>query len=190
MCGILCYLGKRPALPILLEGLRKLEYRGYDSSGLAIMEDGEIFCQKAVGKIQALEANLTGATWQGSIGIAHTRWATHGRPSVENAHPQKDCRERIFVIHNGIIENHQSLKKQLLSLGHRFCSDTDTEVLAHLIEEHYQGDLEEAVKAALRLVEGAYGIGVICVDHPEEIVVARKGSPLSLGIGEEEVFAA
>ncbi|MCZ6876913.1 MAG: glutamine--fructose-6-phosphate transaminase (isomerizing) [Acidobacteria bacterium] len=190
MCGILCYLGKRPALPILLEGLRKLEYRGYDSSGVAIMEGGEVFCQKAVGKIQALEANLAGVTWQGSGGIAHTRWATHGRPSVENAHPQKDCREKIFIIHNGIIENHQSLKKQLLSLGHRFCSDTDTEVLAHLIEEHYQGDLEEAVKAALRLVEGAYGIGVICVDHPEEIVVARKGSPLILGIGEEEVFAA
>ena len=103
------------------------------------MEGGEVFCQKAVGKIKALEANLTGITWQGSGGIAHTRWATHGRPSVKNAHPQKDCREKIFVVHNGIIENHQSLKKQLLSRGHRFCSDTDTEVLAHLIEEHHQG---------------------------------------------------
>ena len=149
MCGILCYLGKRQALPILLEGLRKLEYRGYDSSGLALAEDGEVFCQRAVGKIQALENSLVGVQWKGSSGIAHTRWATHGKPTEANAHPHADCREKIFVIHNGIIENFQSLKETLLERGHQFRSETDSEVLAHLIEEHYQGNLAEAVRDAL-----------------------------------------
>jgi len=190
MCGILCYLGKRQALPILLEGLRKLEYRGYDSSGLALAENGEVFCRKAVGKIQALENSLAGVKWTGSSGIAHTRWATHGKPSVANAHPHADCREKLFVIHNGIIENYQSLKKTLLERGHQFRSETDTEVLAHLIEEHHQGDLAEAVRDALGLVEGTYGIGVLSAENPQEIVVARKGSPLILGIGEDEIFAA
>ena len=190
MCGILCYLGERPALPILLEGLRRLEYRGYDSSGLAIMEDGEVLHQKAVGKIQALAAKLSAAKWQGTGGIAHTRWATHGQPSLENAHPQLDCKKRIFVIHNGIIENYQGLKETLLSRGHQFRSETDSEVLAHLIEEHHQGDLGEAVADTLRLVQGTYGIGVISAENPREIVVARKGSPLILGIGEGEIFAA
>jgi len=190
MCGILCYLGKRQALPILLEGLRKLEYRGYDSSGLALAENGEVFCQRAVGKIQALENSLAGVQWKGSSGIAHTRWATHGKPSVANAHPHADCREKIFVIHNGIIENYQSLKKTLLERGHQFRSETDSEVLAHLIEEHHQGDLAEAVRDALGLVEGTYGIGVLSAENPQEIVVARKGSPLILGIGEGEIFAA
>jgi glucosamine--fructose-6-phosphate aminotransferase (isomerizing) len=190
MCGILCYLGKRQALPILLEGLRKLEYRGYDSSGLALAHNGEVFCQKAVGKIKALENSLAGVQWIGGSGIAHTRWATHGKPSAANAHPQADCKERLFVIHNGIIENYQSLKKTLLERGHQFRSETDSEVLAHLIEEHHQGDLAEAVRAALRLVQGTYGIGVLSAENPQEIVAARKGSPLILGIGEGEIFAA
>ena len=181
MCGILCYLGKREALPILLEGLRKLEYRGYDSSGLALARNGEVFCQKAVGKIQALENSLAGVQWKGSSGIAHTRWATHGKPSAANAHPQADCGEQIFVIHNGIIENYQSLKKTLLERGHQFRSETDSEVLAHLIEEHHQGDLAEAVRDALRLVQGTYGIGVLSAKNPQEIVVAARGVHSSWG---------
>ena len=190
MCGILAYLGQAPALPILLEGLRRLEYRGYDSSGVAVMEDSEVLCQKALGKIEALENQLAEAKWQGYAGIAHTRWATHGKPSVVNAHPHSDCREKIFVVHNGIIENYQSLKEQLLSRGHQFKSETDTEVLAHLIEEYHQEELPQAVTEALRLVEGTYGIGVISADHPEKIVMACKGSPLILGIGNKGILAA
>lgn len=190
MCGIICYSGKRPALPVLLEGLQRLEYRGYDSSGLAIAVNGGVACRKAVGKIRALESELTGTQLRGGVGIAHTRWATHGKPSVENAHPQYDCKERIFVIHNGIVENYRSLKRELTARGHRFRSETDSEILAHLIEEYYQDDLEEALAQSLRMVQGTYGIGVLSADHPGRILVARKGSPLILGTGDEEVFAA
>ena len=190
MCGILAYLGKEPALPILLEGLRRLEYRGYDSSGLAVMEDSQVLCQKAPGKIEALEERLADVEWPGYAGIAHTRWATHGQPSELNAHPHSDCRERIFVVHNGIIENHQSLKEQLLSRGHEFTSETDTEVLAHLIEEYHQEGLLQAVKQALLLVQGTYGIAVLSADHPGKIVMAVKGSPLILGIGDKGIWAA
>ena len=190
MCGILAYLGKEPALPILLEGLRRLEYRGYDSSGLAVMEDSQVLCHKAEGKIQALEDQLVDAQWEGSAGIAHTRWATHGKPSAANAHPHSDCRGRIFVVHNGIIENHRSLKEQLLSRGHEFESETDTEVLAHLIEEYHQEGLLQAVKEALLLVQGTYGIAVLSADHPGKVVMAAKGSPLILGIGDKGIWAA
>ena len=190
MCGILAYLGKEPALPILLEGLRRLEYRGYDSSGLAVMEDSQVLCHKAEGKIQALEDQLVDAQWEGSAGIAHTRWATHGKPSAANAHPHSDCRGRIFVVHNGIIENHRSLKEQLLSRGHEFESETDTEVLAHLIEEYHQEGLLQAVKEALLLVQGTYGIAVLSADHPGKVVMAAKGSPLTLGIGDKGIWAA
>ena len=190
MCGIICYVGKRAASPILLNGLRRLEYRGYDSSGIAVLGKGVIRCEKAVGKIEALSRQLNGKKLSGKIGIAHTRWATHGKPSLENAHPHGDCRQRIFVVHNGIIENYGSLKAELIGRGHTLESETDTEVLAHLIEDNYEGDLEEAVRRALRRVEGTYGIGVICSDRLDQIVVARLGSPLILGIGQDEVFAA
>jgi glucosamine--fructose-6-phosphate aminotransferase (isomerizing) len=190
MCGILAYLGKEPALPILLEGLRRLEYRGYDSSGLAVMEDSQVFCQKTAGKIEALENRLVDAQWQGYAGIAHTRWATHGQPSEANAHPHSDCRGRIFVVHNGIIENHQRLKEQLRARGHVFKAETDTEVLAHLIEEYHREGLMQAVKEALLLVQGTYGIAVLSVDHPGKIVLAAKGSPLILGIGNKGIWAA
>jgi glucosamine--fructose-6-phosphate aminotransferase (isomerizing) len=190
MCGILAYLGEEPALPILLEGLRRLEYRGYDSSGLAIMEDSQVLCQKAAGKIKALEDRLIDAEWQGYAGIAHTRWATHGRPSEANAHPHSDCRKRTFVVHNGIIENHKILKEQLLSRGHEFESETDSEVLAHLIEEYHQEGLLQAVRAALLLVQGTYGIAVLSADHPGQVVLAAKGSPLILGIGDQGIWAA
>ena len=190
MCGIICYLGRRPALPILLEGLKRLEYRGYDSSGLAVLDSGGIRSHKAVGKIRELESQLILSEWQSRGGIAHTRWATHGEPSIENAHPHSDCGNRIFVIHNGIIENYQPLKDELLCRGHRLHSETDTEVLAHLIEEHLGEDLEEAVTQALQKVRGTFGIGVISAAHPHRIVTARRGSPLILGVGDGEFFAA
>ncbi|MGH9339418.1 MAG: glutamine--fructose-6-phosphate transaminase (isomerizing) [Acidobacteriota bacterium] len=190
MCGIVCYLGNRPAAPVLLEGLHRLEYRGYDSSGLAIFENGGVQCHRAVGKIEALEARLNGVQWRACAGIAHTRWATHGKPSEENAHPHGDCKKQIFVVHNGIIENYQELKSHLLIKGHTFASETDSEVLAHLIEDNLNGSLQEAVINVLRRVEGTFGMGVISADHPETIVVARRSSPLILGIGEGEIFAA
>ena len=190
MCGIICYLGKRTASPILVNGLRRLEYRGYDSSGIAVLDNGGIRCERVVGKIDALSKQLEGQKLRGKAGIGHTRWATHGKPSVENAHPHGDCGQRIFVVHNGIVENYQSLRTELITKGHTFRSETDTEVLAHLVEDHYQGDLEKAVRNALEEVEGTYGIGVICADQPRQIVVARLGSPLILGIGNDEVFAA
>ena len=190
MCGIICYLGNRSASPILVNALRRLEYRGYDSSGLAVLGNGGIQCERAVGKIDALSRQLEGKELKGKTGIAHTRWATHGKPSVENAHPHGDCGQRIFVVHNGIVENYQSLRTELIRKGHTFRSETDTEVLAHLIEDHYQGDLEKAVWNALQEVEGTYGIGVMCADQPRQIVVARLGSPLILGLGHDEVFAA
>lgn len=190
MCGIICYLGSGPALPILLDGLKRLEYRGYDSSGVAIGVNGQIRCEKVVGKIATLAVQLEGKSWNGDRGIGHTRWATHGSPSLENAHPHSDCQQRIFVVHNGIIENHRKLRQELQEKGHKFQSKTDSEVLAHLIEENYDGDLESAVSSALEQVDGTYGIGVICSDNPSQLVVARLGSPLILGIRSKEIFAA
>ncbi len=177
-------------MPILLEGLKRLEYRGYDSSGLAVFDGDRIRFHKAVGKIRELESQLVLSEWQARGGIGHTRWATHGEASVENAHPHSDCGNQVFVIHNGIIENYQSLKEELLCRGHRFHSETDTEVLAHLIEEHLVEDLEEAVTQALQKVRGTFGIGVISAAHPNRIITARRGSPLILGVGDGEFFAA
>ena len=190
MCGIVCYSGNKSALLVLVEGLRKLEYRGYDSSGLAVLNNDTIDCRKAAGKIRVLEEELQDLKCNSSIGIAHTRWATHGKPSTENAHPHSDCLSRIFVVHNGIVENYQTLKDELISNGHYFSSETDSEVLAHLIEEYLTGDLTDAVTQALNRVQGTFGIGVISTSHPDTIVVARRGSPLILGIGENELFAA
>ncbi len=190
MCGIVGYVGDKKAVPILLEGLKRLEYRGYDSAGIAVLEEEGIILEKCAGKVSALENLLKGKSFSSTNGIAHTRWATHGEPTDLNAHPHLDCKKKIAVVHNGIIENYRSLKEVLSSKGHIFTSDTDTEVLAHLIEEYYEGDLVEAVRTALTQVEGTYGIAVICRDNPEEIVAARHGSPLVIGRGEGENLVA
>ncbi|KQC02896.1 MAG: glutamine amidotransferase [Candidatus Cloacimonas sp. SDB] len=192
MCGIVGYLGKRNATPIVIEGLKRLEYRGYDSAGLAIIDtEGDLKVFREEGKIIDLERIMPAPEKSfGNTGIGHTRWATHGEPTVANAHPHICCRNQIAVVHNGIIENYKLLKKKLISEGHIFVSDTDSEVLAHLIGYFYEAehDLVTAVKEALKLVEGTYGIAVICSDNPDLIVAARKGSPLILGIGNDEFF--
>lgn len=190
MCGIVGYLGKNQALPILIDGLKRLEYRGYDSSGIAIFNDGKIICAKAVGKIKELENKLVNSSFNGTLGIAHTRWATHGEPNEVNAHPHVDCSGKIFVVHNGIIENYRELKKQLENKGHHFESETDTEVIAHLVEDLYKGNLTETVQKALRLIKGAYGIAIIHADEPDKLVAARHGSPLLIGLGSEETIVA
>ena len=190
MCGIVGYVGRRKALPVLLDGLKRLEYRGYDSAGVALVADGRLVVKKAAGKIAALEAQLGRDTLGATAGMAHTRWATHGAPTTVNAHPHTDCSGDIAVVHNGIIENHAPLRQMLLAKGHRFSSETDTEVLAHLIEQFYQGSLEEAVASALQEVEGAYGLLVLSAKEPDTLVAARSGSPLLLGLGNGENFVA
>ncbi|MCA9727741.1 MAG: glutamine--fructose-6-phosphate transaminase (isomerizing), partial [Candidatus Eisenbacteria bacterium] len=190
MCGIVGYTGPKACVPILIEGLRRLEYRGYDSAGIAVIEDKTVAVRKDKGKLAALESLLNGSAPQGKVGIAHTRWATHGSPTQANAHPHVDQSRRFAVVHNGIIENCDSLRASLVAKGHRFDTETDTEVLAHLIGEYWDGNLEQAVASALRLVEGAYGIAVVCDYEPEKIVGARKGSPLVVGVGDGEYFVA
>lgn len=185
MCGIVGYIGERQALPILVEGLRRMEYRGYDSAGLAILEDGRLETRKAAGKLNALESTLRdGGSPTGVCGIAHTRWATHGAPTDINAHPHTDCADNFAVVHNGVIENAGVLRQKLEALGHTFRTETDTEVVAHMIEEAYTDSLEEAVRAALSQIEGTYGLAIISNRDPEKIVVARRGSSLILGIGD------
>ena len=190
MCGIVCYVGEREARPILMEGLKRLEYRGYDSAGIAVQDGKNIAFFRSVGKIVELERNIGELTIPGSSGIAHTRWATHGEPNERNAHPQRDQANNVFVIHNGIIENFYSLRKKLEKSGISFRSDTDTEVLAHLIALHYDGNLGEAVRKTMSQVEGTFGIAVIHRASPGQIVVARRGSPLIIGVGEDGHFAA
>ena len=190
MCGIVGYVGPRQAATLLLEGLRRLEYRGYDSAGIAVINGTGLKISKAAGKLSNLEKQVAGHLPTGTVGIGHTRWATHGAPTTPNAHPHTDQSGRIALIHNGIIENAGSIRKALLMRGHTFTSETDTEVLAHLVGELYQGSLEEAVAAALREVEGAYGIAVISADEPDVLVAARNGSPLIVGVGENERFVA
>jgi glucosamine--fructose-6-phosphate aminotransferase (isomerizing) len=194
MCGIVAYIGHKEAAPILLEGLKRLEYRGYDSAGLAILRDGKLHVARAVGRVSVLEELVNRAgDFTGSLGIAHTRWATHGGVTDRNAHPHRDDEKLghgIAIIHNGIIENYSVLKKYLGEKGHVFTSETDTEVLAHLIGELYRGDLEKAVQAALREVTGAYAIAVTCEKEPGTLVVARKGSPLLVGVGKDEYIVA
>ena len=190
MCGIVGYVGPRLASPLLLEGLKRLEYRGYDSAGVAIMNGKGVETRKAPGKISELETLVLAAPIHGTLGIAHTRWATHGAPNFCNAHPHVSCNNEIAVVHNGIIENGSSLRQALEDVGHTFRSETDTEVLAHLIEEFFDGNLEEAVLEALRKVEGTYGIAVVSSRDPNKIVAARKGSPLLVGLGEGEYFVA
>jgi glutamine---fructose-6-phosphate transaminase (isomerizing) len=190
MCGIVGYIGPRQAAGLLLEGLRRLEYRGYDSAGIAVVNGRGLKIMKAAGKLSVLEDELNQDMPQGTIGIGHTRWATHGAPTTTNAHPHTDQSGRIAVIHNGIIENSGVIRKALQQRGHTFKSETDTEVLAHLVGELYQGNLEEAVAAALRDVDGAYGLAFISSDEPGVLVAARKGSPLLVGVGENEWFVA
>ena len=190
MCGIVCYAGKKRAKSILVEGLKRLEYRGYDSAGVAIQDGDHIDYHRAVGKIIELERKINDLDIKGTVGIAHTRWATHGEPTEINAHPHRDQDENVFVAHNGIIENFHSLKKKLEKSGITYRSDTDTEVLAHLISLNFDGDLNEAVRKTMSQVEGTFGLAVIHRHAPGEIVVARRGSPLIIGLGEGENFAA
>jgi glucosamine--fructose-6-phosphate aminotransferase (isomerizing) len=191
MCGIVAYLGHRQAKPILIEGLKRLEYRGYDSAGLAMISHGKLKLGRAVGRVAMLEERLeTIGGFDGTLGVCHTRWATHGGVTELNAHPHRDDRHGLVVVHNGIIENYAALKTYLQEKGHKFTSETDTEVISMLISELYEGDLEKAVQGALREVTGAYAIAVICEKEPETLVVARKGSPLLVGVGNKEYIVA
>ncbi|MFQ5745879.1 MAG: glutamine--fructose-6-phosphate transaminase (isomerizing) [Gemmatimonadota bacterium] len=193
MCGIVGYVGSREVQPLLLDGLRRLEYRGYDSAGMAVQNAAGLEIRKCAGKIGALEKILAAEPLHGTVGISHTRWATHGAPTTGNAHPLTDCGGATSLVHNGIIENAEVLRVKLLELGHEFRTETDTEIVAHLIEEAFEGTLEHAVAAALMQIEGTYGLAVLSSRDPGKIVVARKGSPLLLGIsdnGRPEMFVA
>jgi glucosamine--fructose-6-phosphate aminotransferase (isomerizing) len=190
MCGIIGYIGMRGATPLLLEGLKRMEYRGYDSAGVAVMNGTGVETRKAAGKISQLERALVSSPVEGDLGIGHTRWATHGVPNECNAHPHVDCKGDVAVVHNGIIENSGTLRKGLEARGHEFASETDTEVIAHLIEEAFDGNLEDAVIEALWQIEGTYGIAVVSSKDKNKIVAARKGSPLLLGLGDGEYYVA
>ncbi|MEM7183491.1 MAG: glutamine--fructose-6-phosphate transaminase (isomerizing) [Spirochaetota bacterium] len=190
MCGIVGYIGDKDVTTLLLEGLKRLEYRGYDSAGVAVLKNNSLLISKEEGKIARLEKNIPETMQKARMGIAHTRWATHGEPSQKNAHPHLDTSRKIAVVHNGIIENFSHLKKKLQGEGFTFSSDTDSEVLPNLISKYYDGNLEKAVQKALLDIEGTYGILVICEDEPDTIVTARNGSPVVLGIGETDMFIA
>ena len=190
MCGIIGYIGMRGATPLLLEGLKRMEYRGYDSAGVAVMNGSGVETRKAAAKISQLERALATSPVNGDTGIGHTRWATHGVPNECNAHPHVDCKGDIAVVHNGIIENSGTLRKGLEARGHEFASDTDTEVIAHLIEEAFDENLEDAVIEALWQIEGTYGIAVVSSKDKNKIVAARKGSPLLIGLGDGEYYVA
>jgi glutamine---fructose-6-phosphate transaminase (isomerizing) len=190
MCGIIGYIGGKETVSVLLDGLKKLEYRGYDSAGIAIVQKDRIVRRRVKGKISILEKDLRRNPVQGDYGIGHTRWATHGRPSEENAHPHQDCSGDIVVVHNGIIENYLSLKEKLIHEGHKFKTETDTEIIPHVIESHFRGNLEEAVRQAVRELEGAFAIAVVCSRDRDKIVVAKKGPPAVIGIGQGEYFVS
>ncbi len=188
MCGIFGYIGSKESAPIVIEGLKKLEYRGYDSAGIAVVSPKSLKTVKALGKIAELEKLMSNASLKGRCAIGHTRWATHGRPSKDNAHPHLDCKNKIAVVHNGIIENFEELKMALQEAGHKFISQTDTEVLAHLIEDDLAEGLLEAVRKAVQKVKGSCAIAVVSKNEPDRIVVARKGSPLIIGLGKGENY--
>jgi len=192
MCGIVGYIGRRRAVPIILDGLKRLEYRGYDSAGLAVYCGSEngLAVRRASGKLHNLEEAVRLNPVDGEYGIGHTRWATHGRPTEENAHPHRDCKGDIVVVHNGIVENYLALKRQLADEGHEFRTETDTEVIAHLVEKHFNGTLEEAVRKAARQLSGVFAIAVISRSDPNKIVAARSGPPAVVGIGDGEYFVA
>jgi len=190
MCGIIGYIGQKEAIPILLNGLKKLEYRGYDSAGIAVFKDNKVRIVKCKGKVAELENLLEKGSPEGNIGLGHTRWATHGKPNNLNAHPHNGCNSEVVVVHNGIIENYMPLRERLILEGHNFASETDTEVLPHLIESNYQNDLTLAVKESIKEIEGSYAIGVISTRDPGKVIASRCGSPLIIGIGEGEMFLA
>ena len=198
MCGIVGYVGKKQVVPVIIEGLRRLEYRGYDSAGIAVCGNGEgLQVRRAEGKLRNLEEVIRLKPLDGTYGIGHTRWATHGRPTEENAHPHRDCTGKIVVVHNGIIENYVTLKKKLIEEGHRFTTETDTEVIAHLVEKFFiqsgnghRPPLEEAVRKTVRELSGVFALGVISADDPNKIVAARNGPPVVIGLGNEEYFVA
>ena len=193
MCGIVGYIGERDSVPVIMDSLGRLEYRGYDSAGIAVIDAaGALIGSKAEGKLARLAERLAnGEALHGHVGVGHTRWATHGRPSDENAHPHLDCSQKFAVVHNGIIENYAALRAELIGEGHAFASETDTEVLAHLLERHYSGDLVTAVRHTLAEVHGAFALGVISSDAPDRLIFARNGaSPLVVGLGEGEMFVA
>jgi glucosamine--fructose-6-phosphate aminotransferase (isomerizing) len=190
MCGIFGYVGPKNPVPIIMGGLKSLEYRGYDSAGIAVVQDNKLRVVRASGKLKNLEDVLEKEPLTGQFGIGHTRWATHGRPTEENAHPHRDCKGRIVVAHNGIIENYLALKRSLIAEGHRFTTETDTEVIAHLIEKNFKGNLEDAVIASLKDLKGLYAFAVLCADDPEKLVAVREGAPLIVGSIDDEGFVA
>src|SRR5262245_30866061 len=200
MCGIVGYVGKKRVVPVILDGLKKLEYRGYDSAGIAVAGNGaggDLQVRRAEGKLRNLEEAIRLKPLDGTYGIGHTRWATHGRPTEENAHPHRDCTGKIVVVHNGIVENYLSLKKKLIEEGHKFTTDTDTEVIAHLVEKHFlhrsnghRPSLEEAVRKTVKQLTGVFALGVISEEEPDKIVAARNGPPAVIGLGNDEYFVA
>ena len=197
MCGIVGYVGKKSVVPVIIEGLRRLEYRGYDSAGIAVSGNGDgLQIRRAEGKLRNLEEVIRLHPLDGTYGIGHTRWATHGRPTEENAHPHRDCSGRIVVVHNGIIENYVTLKKKLIEEGHKFTTETDTEVIAHLVEKHFaktngtRPSLEDAVRKTVKQLSGVFALGVISADAPDKIVAARNGPPAVIGMGKDEYFVA
>src|SRR5665647_232378 len=190
MCGIVGYFGSKQASPILMEGLSKLEYRGYDSAGIAVINDGVLNVTKCKGRLANLEAQLLEEPLKGNVGIGHTRWATHGKPSDENSHPHTNEKETISVVHNGIIENYIHLREWLMSKGYKFTSETDTEVIPHLVDYFYNGNIVDAVMKATTKMEGSYAIAVLCSDEPDKLVAVRKDSPLIVGLGKDEFYIA
>src|SRR3954469_18339278 len=197
MCGIVGYVGKKSVVPVIIEGLRKLEYRGYDSAGIAVAGKSAVLevC-RAEGKLKNLEEALRLKPLDGTFGIGHTRWATHGRPTEENAHPHRDCTGKIVVVHNGIVENYLSLKKKLIEEGHKFTTETDTEIIAHLVEKYsaptngHRPSLESAVRQSVKQLSGVFALAAISTDDPNKIVAARNGPPAVVGLGNDEYFVA
>jgi len=191
MCGIVGYIGPKPVVPVLLDGLRRLEYRGYDSAGVAVVQDGSVEVRRSAGKLINLENAIQGKPLKGIYGLGHTRWATHGRPTEENAHPHRDGSGRIVVVHNGIIENYLEIKRELIAEGHKFQSETDTEVVAHLVEKEWKNDgLENAVLRAMKRVRGLFALVLMSADDPEKLVAVRNGPPIVVGMGDGEYFVA
>src|SRR5436853_4473487 len=191
MCGIIGYIGPKEVVPVLIDGLRRLEYRGYDSAGVAVVRGGHVELRRSAGKLSKLEDVITGHPIEGDYGVGHTRWATHGRPTEENAHPHRDCTGKIVVVHNGIIENYLDLKHELQRQGHKFVTETDTEIVAHLVEREMKNDgLENAVHRALMFMRGLFALVLISADDPEKIVAVRNGPPIVVGLGDGEFFVA
>ena len=190
MCGIVGYIGSKKATDILVEGLKNLEYRGYDSAGIATISNNSIIIKKDIGKIDEVDKKVNFLELEGNIGVAHSRWSTHGKVTKENAHPHSCCSSKICPVHNGIIENYNEIRENLLKKGHKFSSETDTEVISHLIKSNYEGDIKNAVLKSLKEVKGSYALGIICSDEPDKLIAARNESPLVIGIGEGENFIA